>query len=728
MTTVVMPRVRYLFEPPNKAADAARRRNQGTCVLHSQSSFRIMWDVILLFLLMYISFVTPVRIGFELYPIQYTGWWWFEITIDVTFILDLILNFRTTYINSDGKEVTKGNEIACNYLHGWFWIDFISSIPFDLIVSYALGISDYQSNEIGNVQVSKTLKISKSARISKLSKIARVLKLTKLVRLARATRLMSRYADMFYISRNQMKLIQLFFATLTIAHFIACGWGLVAHLHDDVDRNSWLVASDMIDREGTEQYLTAFYWSVTTMITVGYGDVHPTNKEERLYTIFAVIIGGGYYGYIIASVASLVASWDMHQKAYHERMDEVATYMQVRKFPRDLYRKMRRYFRHFYSKAPSVDEKGILISLSTTLRKEVIEFLISDIRGKILKGIPMFAELQGAQLAQLLRILRPLQAEEGQHIITTGEIGTEMFILMNGELCVQNDHGDIFGRLSAGACFGELTMLGLQEERTATIVATEFSELYSLRRSDIFDAFVDSPEVLDRMVLRAAKKSQATYVANNGGGREEEDQNGQESQGGQDGQKDGGQKGGGQKQQIKRTRSNSCDSHSSILSFISNTSTDDSVRLIKADDSNCSSILKSTAKAVHVVQTTSIMDSRSSASSSSSTASNDTNGDAIKTKETNNNIDQIEAERQAKKAMEAMTKQQMPRRSSFLAPSNPDIASELEAHRKKQQEDFQVIMERMNALSDAVNIKFNVILEKLDQQTTLKMQKEEGTT
>ena len=62
-----------------------------------------------------------------------------------------------------------------------------------------------------------------------------------------------------------------------------------------------------------------------------------------------------------------------------------------------------------------------------------------------------------------------------------------------------------------------------------------------------------------------------------------------------------------------------------------------------------------------------------------------------------------------------MTKQQMPRRSSFLAPSNPDIASELEAHRKKLNE----MMERMDALSDAVNIKFNVILEKLDQQTTL---------
>jgi hypothetical protein len=527
MSKVVMPRVRYLFNP--NAANTANadmlnnRKNSGTCVIHGQSTFRVCWDLALFALLMYISFVTPVRIGFEQHPDQYTSWWWFEIVIDITFVIDLTLNFRTTFYRSDGKEVTKGNEIAWNYFKSWFWIDFLSSIPFDLIVGAALGVTD-DSDSLQNIQASKTLKISKSARISKLSKITKVLKLTKLARLARASRLITRYADMFYVSRNQMKLVKLFFVTMAMAHIIACGWGLVAHLDDNMHVNTWLSESGMVDESGMEQYLTAFYWSVTTMITVGYGDVHPVNSAERLYSIFAIIFGGGYYGYIIASVASLVASWDINRKTYYERMDSVTTYMKVRKFPRPLYRKMRSYFRHFYAKKTSVDEHSILASLSTALRREVISFLVSDIRGKILKGIPMFTNLDGAQLAQLLTILRPLQAEEGQNIVTAGEKGMEMFILMSGQLCVQSSEGEVFAHLDPGACFGELAALGLKEERSATIVATEFSELYSLTRTDIFETFMNTPEVLDTMVLIAAKNLQ-NYRDDDDNSDEDEDEN-----------------------------------------------------------------------------------------------------------------------------------------------------------------------------------------------------------
>ena len=499
MSKVVMPKVRYVFKGDNA-------KSSGTCVIHAQSSFRVFWDLMLFSLLMYIAFVTPVRIGFEQHPEIFTTWWWFELVIDGTFIVDLFLNFRTTYYTTEGKEVTQGNQIAKNYFSTWFAIDLVSSVPFDIIVGAVLGVDD--NSGFDNVGAAKTLKISKSARISKLSKITKVLKLTKLVRLARGSRLISKYVDMFYISRNQMKLVKLGLLTLTIAHFIACGWGLVAHLSDNKFQHTWLTETGMIDESGMEQYLTAFYWSVSTMITVGYGDVHPTNPQERFYAIFAICLGGGFYGYIIASVASLVASWDINRKTYYERMDSVTTYMKVRKFPRPLYRKMRSYFRHFYAKKTSVDEHSILASLSTALRREVISFLVSDIRGKILKGIPMFKNLDGAQLAQLLTILRPLQAEEGQNIVTSGEKGMEMFILMSGQLCVKSAEGQIFAHLDPGACFGELAALGLKEERSATIVATEFCELYSLTRTDIFETFMSHPEVLDTMVLIAAKNLQ----------------------------------------------------------------------------------------------------------------------------------------------------------------------------------------------------------------------------
>jgi len=38
-------------------------------------------------------------------------------------------------------------------------------------------------------------------------------------------------------------------------------------------------------------YVDAVYWSLTTLATVGYGDITPCNEMEQLYTAAAMVIG-----------------------------------------------------------------------------------------------------------------------------------------------------------------------------------------------------------------------------------------------------------------------------------------------------------------------------------------------------------------------------------------------------------------------------------------------------
>lgn len=57
----------------------------------------------------------------------------FALLIDGLFFIDIIVNFRTTYMNSiTGDEIWSPSMIAKHYIRSiGFWIDFISFIPFD---------------------------------------------------------------------------------------------------------------------------------------------------------------------------------------------------------------------------------------------------------------------------------------------------------------------------------------------------------------------------------------------------------------------------------------------------------------------------------------------------------------------------------------------------------------------------------------------------------------------
>lgn len=51
------------------------------------------------------------------------------------FIVDIIINFRTTFVNDNDEVVSDPGKIARHYFTGWFIIDMIAAVPFDLLLA-----------------------------------------------------------------------------------------------------------------------------------------------------------------------------------------------------------------------------------------------------------------------------------------------------------------------------------------------------------------------------------------------------------------------------------------------------------------------------------------------------------------------------------------------------------------------------------------------------------------
>lgn len=56
-----------------------------------------------------------------------------DLLVDIMFIADILINFRTTYLCS-GEVITDPQKIALNYVRGWFLIDAVAAIPFDMLL------------------------------------------------------------------------------------------------------------------------------------------------------------------------------------------------------------------------------------------------------------------------------------------------------------------------------------------------------------------------------------------------------------------------------------------------------------------------------------------------------------------------------------------------------------------------------------------------------------------
>lgn len=128
-------------------------------ILH-YSPFKAVWDWIILFLVLYTAVFTPYSVAFLLNeeeikmklnresstrnkhaetsradPLVII-----DLIVDIMFIVDILINFRTTYVHM-GEVVADPQKIAIHYVKGWFVIDTIAAIPFDLLL-FGSGTSD----------------------------------------------------------------------------------------------------------------------------------------------------------------------------------------------------------------------------------------------------------------------------------------------------------------------------------------------------------------------------------------------------------------------------------------------------------------------------------------------------------------------------------------------------------------------------------------------------------
>jgi hypothetical protein len=79
-----------------------------------------------------------------------------------------------------------------------------------------------------------------------------------------------------------------------VAHFFACLWCLVYHSEKYFDPNvkGWLdKVGDSDYMEWYAKYIYAYYFSMVTMLTVGYGDISPVTFIEIFVCILTMLIG-----------------------------------------------------------------------------------------------------------------------------------------------------------------------------------------------------------------------------------------------------------------------------------------------------------------------------------------------------------------------------------------------------------------------------------------------------
>ena len=458
MTLGIEEEKQYLFTQKLEAAEGKK-----CCFIQADSKFRQFWDMVQVVLLLNVALMVPYREGFSVEVEPWSDVFWWEAAVDAYFIVDIFLSFRTAVLRADGSVVRSSRIIARTYMRGWFIIDVLACLP----VTYVqLAISG--GDDAGSGGQSKALKI------------LRLLRLGKLLRVARLKRLLVRYQDEFDNMHQVgliIRLLGMILALGYITHLFCCLWravGLTTTASDDgsellvgwVERTG-LVEVDRTNGTGTgesvklryplhQQYLASFYWSITTLTTVGYGDISAVTGMERVVSIIAEMAGGMIFGLLVGMLSSIIREDRMADRLYKQKMAAVTEFVRVKRVPRHLRRQIRFFFENMYKRKSVFDENIFLTELQPALARELVGWIYRDIIGIT----PLFNDLPTGHVTEICLAMRPYTATvsndgsgHGETVMKYGDEARNMFIIVEGQVQMMR-HGVLAERLSNGSFFG----------------------------------------------------------------------------------------------------------------------------------------------------------------------------------------------------------------------------------------------------------------------------------
>lgn len=110
-----------------------------------------------------------------------------------------------------------------------------------------------------------------------------------------------------------------------------------------------------------------------------------------------------------------------------------------------------------------------------------------------LKGVDLFSALAEQDLVEVAYIAEELDAEAGERVISQGEIGTSLYVIVSGAVRVHRGDHDIV-RLGQRDVFGELATLD-PEPRSADVTALEDCLFLRIEGTALYDLMSEHPAV-----------------------------------------------------------------------------------------------------------------------------------------------------------------------------------------------------------------------------------------
>lgn len=348
-------------------------------------------------------------------------------------------------------------------------------------------------------------------------RMVKLLKLIKLMRVFRLGRMLGKFQERYQIKHGTIMIAKFGALILFAAHWLGCIYFFLTRIQpDDSTGKTWLteylsdVGRPIGDRSNLDKYVASLYWALTTMSTIGYGDIIPKTNLERILTMFCMLFGAFLFAYGLTNVCTLLFNHDLYSVEFEGATDELSEFLDRHMVPVPLMQKISsfQWFRHQSSQIEDQPEKDthLLRTLSPQLRDQVLlsmheaNFNHSKLVARsptLLWGQKMRIELANHLKGEVIppdEVIRGGDSRRDDRYLAADRICYVTNGVVSAVEFDEAGNANVLEPLLPGSSFGEREVFcGVKWKEVMGIKAVQHSDIYSIRGEEMRDVYMSFP-------------------------------------------------------------------------------------------------------------------------------------------------------------------------------------------------------------------------------------------
>ncbi|XP_072106089.1 voltage-gated inwardly rectifying potassium channel KCNH2-like isoform X5 [Mobula birostris] len=326
-----------------------------------------------------------------------------------------------------------------------------------------------------------------------------LLKTARLLRLVRVARKLDRYSE---YGAAVLFLLMCTFAL--IAHWLACIWYAIGNVERTFlqPRIGWLDSlGDQIGKQYLEndtssgptikdKYVTALYFTFSSLTSVGFGNVSPNTNSEKIFTICVMLIGSLMYASIFGNVSAIIQRLYSGTARYHTQMLRIREFIRFHQIPNPLRQRLEEYFQHAWSYTNGIDMNAVLKGFPDCLQADICLHL----NRSLLQHCKAFHGASAGCLRALAVKFRTTHAPPGDTLLHAGDVLTALYFISRGSIEILRDNL-VLAILGKNDVFGEPTHLFARAGKSsADVRALTYCDLHRIQSTDLLEVLESYPE------------------------------------------------------------------------------------------------------------------------------------------------------------------------------------------------------------------------------------------